>query len=51
MSFCLQGRDGSLGFAFYLKNQTIIKKQNTMCRMGVGTKCMTKNKTEGLAQS
>jgi len=43
------GRDGSLDFAFYLKKQFIIKKQNTMCRMSVGTKSMTKNKTEGMA--
>lgn len=36
--FLLVGRDGSLDFAFYLKNQTIIKKQNTMCRMSGGYK-------------
>jgi hypothetical protein len=47
--FLFVGRDGSLDFAFYLKNQFNIKKLNTMCRMCAGTKSMTKNKTEGLA--
>jgi hypothetical protein len=39
---------GSLDFAFYLKNQINIKKQNPMCRMCAGTKSMTEKITEGL---
>jgi hypothetical protein len=33
-----------------LKNKyAVSKNKKAMCRMGVGTKSMTKNKTEGLA--
>jgi hypothetical protein len=34
--FVFGGWGGSLDFAFYLKNQYNIKKQNTMCRMCAG---------------
>jgi len=49
MSFCLQGWDGSLIFCFYLLKINQLKNKKAMCRMSVGTKSMTKNKTEGLA--
>jgi hypothetical protein len=49
VAFCFVGWRSSLDFAFYLKNQLNIKKQNTMCCMCGGTKSMTGKRAEGLA--
>ena len=47
--FLFVGRDGSLIFCFYLLKINQLKNKKAMCRMSVGTKSMTKNKTERLA--
>lgn len=47
--FLFVGRDGSLIFCFHLLKINQLKNKKAMCRMSVGTKSMTKNKTEGLA--